>query len=92
MSDIMTLGQTAEYLHLHPVTLRNKARKGEIPASKLGRQWRFQKQRVEEWLAGGGDIPEELVEAGMIAYVRAQMADPNLTWVPIKDLDPGRKP
>lgn len=51
VSDVMTLHQTAAYLHLHPVTLRNKARRGEIPAVKLGRQWRFIREELDAWLA-----------------------------------------
>jgi excisionase family DNA binding protein len=37
---IMTVDQVAEYLKLHPLTIRHLAREGEIPAFKVGRQWR----------------------------------------------------
>lgn len=52
----MTLEQTAHYLHLHPVTLRNKARRGEIPATKLGRQWRFVKEQLDRWLMSESSV------------------------------------
>jgi excisionase family DNA binding protein len=35
--DTITLEQAAEFLHMHVVTLRNKARLGEIPAAKVGK-------------------------------------------------------
>lgn len=38
---VLTLEQAAELLHLHPVTLQRKARRGEIPASKAARRWVF---------------------------------------------------
>jgi excisionase family DNA binding protein len=91
MAHIMTVDETAHFLRIHPETLREKARQGKIPALKVGRAWRFQRERLEQWLAEGGDIPERLVEAGMVAYVKAQMREPEVTWLPIEDLDPGRK-
>ncbi|HEY8100172.1 MAG TPA: helix-turn-helix domain-containing protein [Burkholderiaceae bacterium] len=33
--------QAAQFLHMHPVTLQGKARRGEIPGAKLGKQWVF---------------------------------------------------
>lgn len=36
--DLLT---AAEFLGLHPVTLRGKARRGEIPGAKIGRSWIF---------------------------------------------------
>ena len=38
---VLTLEQAAEFLHLHPVTLQRKARRGEVPASKPGKRWVF---------------------------------------------------
>src|SRR5450759_1086277 len=37
----LTLLQAAEFLHLHPVTLQRMAKRGEVPAAKLGRRWIF---------------------------------------------------
>lgn len=49
-SDIMTLKGTAKYLGLHAMTLYTLARKGKVPAVKLGGQWRFKKATLDEWL------------------------------------------
>jgi excisionase family DNA binding protein len=92
MAHIMTVEETAHFLRIHPETLREKARQGKIPALKVGRAWRFQRERLEQWLAEGGDIPEHLVEAGMVAYIKAQLDQPEEGWVPFEDLDPRRKP
>jgi hypothetical protein len=37
----LDLHAAAELLGLHPVTLRNKARLGEIPGAKIGKSWVF---------------------------------------------------
>jgi len=61
---ILTLDEAAQLLRLHPEVLRRKARKGEIPAAKVGRQWRFRLQRLLEWLdEGGSGTPEREAKA-----------------------------
>jgi hypothetical protein len=37
----LDLHAAAELLHLHPVTLRDKARLGEVPGAKIGKCWVF---------------------------------------------------
>ena len=46
----MTVDEVAEYLHLHPLTVRRLARDGEIPAFKVGRQWRIKRELLEKWI------------------------------------------
>ena len=48
---IMTVEQVARCLRLHEMTIRQLARDGEIPAFKLGRQWRFKRELLERWIA-----------------------------------------
>ena len=48
--EIMTVKQLAEYLHLNYQTVYKKVQKGEIPSSKIGRGWRFQKVVIDRWL------------------------------------------
>ncbi|MBN1936491.1 MAG: helix-turn-helix domain-containing protein [Anaerolineae bacterium] len=47
---IMTIEEVAEYLQLHPLTVRSLARAGAIPAFKVGRQWRVQRSLLAKWL------------------------------------------
>ena len=37
----LNLQQAAEFLKIHPVTLGEKARAGEIPGAKIGKSWVF---------------------------------------------------
>ena len=39
--ETLTLQQAADYLKIHPVTLQEKARSGEIPGAKIGKRWVF---------------------------------------------------
>jgi len=44
------VNDVAEYLRLTSATVRTLARRGEIPAKKIGRQWRFQRRELEAHL------------------------------------------
>jgi excisionase family DNA binding protein len=46
----LTLQQAAELLQLHPVTLRDKARAGVVPAAKVGKRWLFVEVDLWDWL------------------------------------------
>ena len=37
----LTLQEAARFLKIHPVTLQDKARSGEIPGAKIGKCWVF---------------------------------------------------
>ena len=45
----MTLEDVAKYLKLKPQTIYTWAQKGDIPAAKLGREWRFKKSIIDKW-------------------------------------------
>ena len=44
--DIFTADEVAEYLRIHPYTVRRLARTGKLPGFKIGGQWRFKKDEV----------------------------------------------
>jgi len=50
LPDMMTISEVAEYLKLHELTVRRLAREGELPAFKVGRQWRIQRTKLQEWI------------------------------------------
>jgi excisionase family DNA binding protein len=51
MPDMMTIAEVAKYLKLHELTVRRLAREGELPAFKVGRQWRIKRDLLETWIA-----------------------------------------
>ena len=46
----MDVGEVARYLKVVPDTIYRKARRGEIPAVKMGKVWRFPKETLDKWL------------------------------------------
>ena len=44
-----TVEEIAEYLRLHPYTIRRLAREKKIPAFRVGGQWRFRKDEIDKW-------------------------------------------
>jgi len=51
--DILTLQEAAEYMKLSVYTIYIYARKGKIPAKKLGNRWRFSRISLEEFIRAG---------------------------------------
>lgn len=47
---IMTLREVAGYLGLHVMTVYKLTREGRVPAAKIGGQWRFKRDVLDEWL------------------------------------------
>lgn len=49
--EVMTAREVSELLKMPVSTIYQLARRGELPASRLGRTWRFLRPRLEELLA-----------------------------------------
>jgi excisionase family DNA binding protein len=47
---IMTVKEVAEYLRVHESSIYRLSKAGKIPAYKVGRSWRFKKDKIDEWL------------------------------------------
>ncbi len=51
----VNIEEVAAYLGIKPGTIRNWLRKGkEIPAHKVGKQWKFKLSEIDEWVKSGG--------------------------------------
>ena len=53
MPEIMTTQEMAKYLKLHEITICKLAGEGTIPAIRIGRVWRFDKEAVDQWISDG---------------------------------------
>jgi excisionase family DNA binding protein len=47
---VMTAPEVADLLHLPVSTVYYLARRGELPATRVGRSWRFLRPRIEQLL------------------------------------------
>jgi len=48
MKEILDLKEVAQYLGLNKRTVYNLVRKGEIPGTRIGRQWRVKKENLDQ--------------------------------------------
>jgi excisionase family DNA binding protein len=53
MAQIMTTKEAAKYLRVHEITILKYAEAGKIPAVRIGSRWRFDKEAIDRWVAGG---------------------------------------
>ena len=53
MAKIMTTKEVARYLRLHEITVGKYAAEGKIPAIRIGRVWRFDKEAIDRWISEG---------------------------------------
>ncbi len=50
----VNIEEAAEYLGVKPVTIRDWIRRGkEIPAHKIGKQWKFKFSELDDWVKSG---------------------------------------
>jgi two-component system response regulator AtoC len=52
INEILTITQVARYLNVRKLTIYKLAREGQLPAFKVGGQWRFKKELLDKWIAG----------------------------------------
>jgi excisionase family DNA binding protein len=48
--EILTVMDVASFLRVPKSTVYKLARVGEIPASKIGKHWRFLRRDIHEWM------------------------------------------
>jgi excisionase family DNA binding protein len=49
MTQLMTLPEVAQHLRVHPTMIRRLLKSRQLPAFKVGRQWRFDVQLIDRW-------------------------------------------
>ncbi|MFC2014839.1 response regulator [Chloroflexota bacterium] len=50
MTELMTVQEIAEYLRVTEKTIYRLLKRGSIPATRVGRSWRFDKTGIDGWL------------------------------------------
>ena len=46
---VMTLEEVSRYLHVHPSTVYRLLKRREIPAFRIGSDWRFNIEAIDTW-------------------------------------------
>ena len=77
----LTVSEVADYLQLSVETVYMYARTGVLPATKIGKHWRFSLDRIEDWISR--QAPEEAQASGvsvLLVEPDLQIAEAFKTW------------
>ncbi len=65
---VLTLEETATYLHLSPGTVTKRASQGDIPGQCIDHAWQFLKPELDCWLRTCDKRTTLLRQAGALAH------------------------
>ena len=71
MAQIMTTREMAEYLKFHEITICKHAADGKIPAFRIGRSWRFDKEAIDKWISEDQKKPRSVKKSKTKATPKA---------------------
>jgi excisionase family DNA binding protein len=71
--DVMTIQEAAEFLRVAESTVRRYAVSLMIPGRQLGKEWRFSRSALEEWLRTASGKEVLLSQAGSLSHDREDL-------------------
>lgn len=60
----MTVAEIAGHLGVAAITIYRWLEKGQIPAHRVGRQWRFNQNEIDDWVIRGDAAEVETEKLG----------------------------
>jgi excisionase family DNA binding protein len=59
-SRVLTVQEVSRYLKVHPSTIYRMLKRNELPAFRVGSDWRFTVEAIDEWRAKveAGELPQ----------------------------------
>lgn len=57
MQNLLTVKELASLLRVSSQTLYKMLEQGEIPAVKIGAQWRFDQEKIKSWIESHASAP-----------------------------------
>lgn len=61
----LTIEELSGYLKMSRSKLYQMAQKGELPGSKIGTQWRFDREKIDAWMDDHSKSPEQKMGANI---------------------------
>src|SRR6516164_1106055 len=58
INEVLTAGEVAGYLRVSLSTIYRLLKSGDLPAFKIGSDWRFNRVHIEKWLRCRAQTPE----------------------------------
>ena len=68
--EVLNLKEAAEFMRVSQRTLRKRANGGQVPGQRVGREWRFLRRALEDWLAG---VPAPADGSGAVSEPATQL-------------------
>lgn len=65
LAEIMTVHELAAYLKTSDAKVYRMARKGALPAFRIGKSWRFKRDRIDMWILEQTDTCEHEPNLGI---------------------------
>ncbi len=62
--EVMTIKDVAQYLRISEAKVYELARTGAIPALRIGKSWRFQKDLLKQWVRKSAEANITLIDQG----------------------------
>ena len=64
-SRVLTVQEVSSYLRVHPSTIYRMLKKNQLPAFRVGSDWRFTVEAIDQWRekAGSGAVGEPAASA-----------------------------
>jgi len=53
--EILTRQEAADFLRVPLLTVQRQAKSGRLPGRRMGKEWRFSRSQLREWVASGPD-------------------------------------
>jgi excisionase family DNA binding protein len=57
---VLTVSDLCDYLKVHPSTIYRLLKTGQLPAFRIGSDWRFNVEHIDRWLANQEKKPDAL--------------------------------
>jgi excisionase family DNA binding protein len=58
VNEVLTASEVASYLRVSLSTIYRLLKNGDLPAFKIGSDWRFNRVHIEQWLKSRAQTPE----------------------------------
>jgi excisionase family DNA binding protein len=53
---LLTASEVADYLRIHVMTVYRMVQRGDMPAIRVGKRWRFRREHIDQWLLKKGTV------------------------------------
>jgi len=67
---VLTVQEVSKYLRVHPSTIYRMLKKNQLPAFRVGSDWRFTVEAIDKWRAEA--------EQGALGHAEEQMSRPEM--------------